>query len=137
MAVRSLPHGLESETIAMVCCSIERLSLHKASDEPKNNLLCQTAEAYRPYLGKSRSSFSSPFLSLVFPFLCFFRIALKLVSHQSQSVVLLTGSREGIDGSIIWAGEHKKALPPAVHSMPLQAAGASHFISLGEQPHCK
>lgn len=136
IAEHSLPHGKESETIAMVCCSIECLSLHKASDDPKNNLLCQTAGAYRAYLGKNRSSFSSPSISLVL-FHCYFRIALKLVSHQSQSVVLLTGSREGIDGSIIWAGEHKKALSPAVHSMPLQAAGASHFISLGEQPHCK
>ncbi|KAG7332047.1 hypothetical protein KOW79_003881 [Hemibagrus wyckioides] len=54
-------------------------------------------------------------------------LALKLVSHQSRSAALLTDSGVGIDGSIIWAGEHKKAVPPAVPSTAPRAAGALAF----------
>lgn len=62
----------------------------------------------------------------LFPSL-FSGLALKLVSHQSRSAALLADSRVGIDGSIIWAGEHKKAVPPAVPSTAPRAAGALAF----------
>jgi len=72
--------------------------------------------------------FFPPLLSSPF-FLHLFRSALKLVSLQPQSGLLLTGSRQRIDGSIIWAQEHKKADPPLGPAWQPSRQGGLHLLA--------